>query len=84
MALTFSGLASIPHQETMKLRNFPEATPKAHFEGLNFISYRFSVLKASKKSIMWSLPCIVLTSISLMYTFMFRSIYSRNILFTGL
>jgi hypothetical protein len=50
LALTFSLLASIPHQKTMKPRNFLEATPKAHFDGLSFISYCLKVSKASERS----------------------------------
>jgi hypothetical protein len=46
-ARIFSGLASIPLLETIYPRNFPEDTPKAHFEGFNFIPYCFSVAKAS-------------------------------------
>jgi len=31
----------------MKPRNFPDATPKAHLLGFNFILYRLSVSKVS-------------------------------------
>ena len=33
IALTFLGFASIPLCDTMKSRNFPEETPKAHLDG---------------------------------------------------
>ena len=39
MALSYAGLASIPLWVTMKPRNRPELTPKAHFKGFSFIPY---------------------------------------------
>jgi hypothetical protein len=36
-AFTFSGFASIPLCDTMKPKNLPEETPKAHLDGFNFI-----------------------------------------------
>ena len=37
MALTFSGLASIPRCETMNPRNLLDKTPNTHFVGFNLI-----------------------------------------------
>ncbi|XP_023886377.1 uncharacterized protein LOC111998512 [Quercus suber] len=37
MACTFSRFASIPLWDTMNPKNFPDATPKAHLLGFNFI-----------------------------------------------
>ena len=37
MAFTFSIFVSIPLCDTMKQRNFPEDTPKAHLAGFSFI-----------------------------------------------
>ena len=47
MAFTFSGFASIPLRDTMKLRNFPEETLKAHLAGFSFILYCLNVLNIS-------------------------------------
>jgi hypothetical protein len=44
-ARTFSGFASIPRHETIKPRNLPEDTPKAHFAGLSFIRFFLRILK---------------------------------------
>ena len=50
IALIFFGFASIPLCETMNPRNFPDATPKVHLLGFNFILYRLSVSKVSCRS----------------------------------
>ena len=39
MALSYAGLASIPLWVTIKPRNQPALTPKAHFKGFSFIPY---------------------------------------------
>ena len=39
MALSCAGLASIPLLVTIKPRNRPTLTPKAHFKGFSFIPY---------------------------------------------
>ena len=39
MALSCAGLASIPLWVTIKPRNRPDLTPKAHFEGFSFMPY---------------------------------------------
>ena len=50
IALTLSGFASISLCDTMNPRNFPEETPKAHFDGFSFMLYYLSVLNVSLKS----------------------------------
>ena len=47
IAWILSGFASIPLCETIKPRNFPDVTLKAHLPGFNFILYRLSVSKVS-------------------------------------
>ena len=42
MALSYAGLASIPLWVTIKPRNRPALTPKAHFKGFSFIPYSLS------------------------------------------
>ena len=37
IALTFSGLASMPHYETINPKNLPNETPNTHFAGFNLI-----------------------------------------------
>ena len=37
MAVIFSGLASIPHSDTMYPSSFPFKTPKTHFSGFNLM-----------------------------------------------
>jgi len=39
MAETFSGLALIPHSDTMNPRSMPRGTPKTHFSGLSLIPF---------------------------------------------
>jgi hypothetical protein len=45
IADTFSGLESIPRQETIYPSNFPEGTPKVHFSVFSFILYFLRLLK---------------------------------------
>jgi hypothetical protein len=47
IADTFSGLGSIPRQETIYLSNFPEGTPNVHLLGFSLI---FNFLRLSKVS----------------------------------
>ena len=42
-----SGFASIPLLLTMKPRNFPAETPKAHLAGFSFILYSLKIWNAS-------------------------------------
>jgi hypothetical protein len=65
MALILSGLALIPLYETIKPRNLPEETPKAHLLGFSFIWYLRSVLNVSSKSFRWSSSSLDLISMSL-------------------
>ena len=44
-----SGFASIPRLLTMKPKNFPADTPKAHLAGFNFMLYSFKIWNASDK-----------------------------------
>ena len=62
MALILSGLASMPLYETIKPRNLPEETLKAHLLGFSFIWYLRSVLNVSSKSFKWSSSSLDLTS----------------------
>ena len=44
-----SGFASIPRLLTMKPRNFPADTPKAHLAGFSFMLYSLRIWNASDK-----------------------------------
>ena len=44
-----SGFASIPRLLTMKPRNFPADTPKAHFARFSFMLYSLGIWNASDK-----------------------------------
>ena len=46
MAFSCMGFASIPLYVTMKPRDFPALTPKAHFKGFSFIPYSRRMSKA--------------------------------------
>ena len=48
-AFILSGFASIPQLLTIKPKNFPVETPKAHLAGFNFISYLFRIWNASAR-----------------------------------
>ena len=45
----FSGFASIPRWLTMKPRNFPADTPKAHLDGFSFMLYFLRIRNASDR-----------------------------------
>ena len=64
MALSWMGLASIPLRVTMKPRNLPRLTLKAHFKGLSFMPYLRNNSKVSSKCIVWSGRSFDFTSIS--------------------
>ena len=51
IALSCAGFASIPLCVTMKPKNRPALTPKAHFKGLNFIPYALRRSKASYRCV---------------------------------
>ena len=44
-----SGFASIPRLLTMKPKNFPADTPKAHLAGFNFMLYSLRIWNASDR-----------------------------------
>ena len=44
-----SGFASIPRWLTMKPRNFPTDTPKAHLAGFSFMLYFLRIWNASDR-----------------------------------
>ena len=46
-AFILSGFASIPRLLTIKPKNFPTETPKAHLDGFNFMLYSFRIWNAS-------------------------------------
>ena len=48
-AFILSGFASIPWLLTMKPKNFPTETPKAHLAGFNFRLYSLRILNASDR-----------------------------------
>ena len=66
MALIYAGFASIPLCVTMKPKNQPALTPKAHFKGLSFMLYAIKRSKASYRCIVWfgrSFDCTSISSI---------------------
>ena len=48
-AVILSGFASIPRLLTIKPKNFPAETPKAHLARFNFILYFFRIWNASAR-----------------------------------
>ena len=48
-AFILSGFASIPRFLTIKPKNFPTETPKAHLAGFNFMFYFFRIWNASAR-----------------------------------
>ena len=65
MALSWMGLASIPLCVTIKLRNLPELTLKAHFKVLSFMPCLRNNSKVSGKCVVWSGHSLNFMSISL-------------------
>jgi hypothetical protein len=65
MAAIFSGLASMPHSETMKPRSMPRGTPKTHFLGLSFTPFALRHLNVISRSERRSEAFLVLTTKSL-------------------
>ena len=49
IAFILSGFVSIPRLLTIKPKNFPAETPKAHFAGFNFMLYSFRIRNASTR-----------------------------------
>ena len=48
-AFILSGFASIPRWLTIKPRNFPADTPKAHLAGFSFMLYFLKIWNASDR-----------------------------------
>ena len=63
IALSWAGFASIPLCVTMKPKNRPALTPKAHFKGLSFMSYALRRSKASCRCVVWSWRSLDFTNI---------------------
>jgi hypothetical protein len=64
IADTFSGLGSIPFQETIYPTSFPECTPNVHFLGFNLILNFLRFVKVSARSEMSPSSSRVLTTTS--------------------
>jgi hypothetical protein len=64
MAAIFSGLASMPHLETMNPRSMPRGTSKTHFSGLSFTLFAFRHLNVTSRSERRSEAFLVLTMMS--------------------
>jgi hypothetical protein len=64
MAAIFSGLASMPHSETMNPRSMPWGTPKTHFSGLSFMPFARRHLNVTSRSERRSKAFLVLTTMS--------------------
>ena len=84
IALSWAWLASIPLWVTMKPRNQPTLTLKAHFKGLSFMTYALRRSKAYCRCIVWSGRSLDFTNISSIYTSMVLPSSGLNILVTGL
>ena len=78
IAWILSGFASIPLCETVKPRNFPDETLKAHLLGFSFMLYHLSMSKGFWRSSKCYASFAVLTNISSMYTSTFRPICGQN------
>ena len=83
-AWILSGFALIHLCETMKPRNFPDETPKAHIFGFNFTLYHLSMSKVSCRSSKCCVSFALLINMSSTYTSTFYPIYGRNIWLTSL
>jgi hypothetical protein len=64
MAAIFSGLASMPHSETMNPRSMPQGTPKTHFSRLSFTPFALRHLNVISRSERRSKAFLVLTTMS--------------------
>ena len=78
MASTFSGLGSMPHWETMKLKSIPRGTPKTHFSGLSFTPLALRQSNAILRSATRSSAFLDFTTMSSTYASMFYPIWSPN------
>ena len=82
-ARIFSGFDSMPFWFTIKPRNFPDATPKAHLSGLSIIWYLRSTQSVRSRSWTWSAVSLDFTSILSTQTSMIFLICSLNIMISG-
>jgi hypothetical protein len=64
MATIFSGLALMPHSETMNPRSMPRGTPKTHFSGLSFTLFAFRHLNVTSRLERRSEAFLILTTLS--------------------
>ena len=84
IALSCAGFSSIPLCVTMKPKNRPTLTLKAHFKGLSFIPYALRRSKASCRCVVWFGRSFDFTSILSIYTSMVLPSNGLNILVTSL
>ena len=63
-----SRFASIPRLLTMKPKNFPAETPKAHLDGFSFLLYSLRIWNALDRRAMWSSAVVDFTNMSSIYT----------------
>jgi len=64
MAETFSGLASIPHSDTINPRSMPRGIPKMYFSGLSLIPFALRHWNVSSRSATRPLAFLDLTIMS--------------------
>jgi hypothetical protein len=64
MAVIFSGLASMPHSETMNPKSMPQGTLKTHFSGLSFTPFALRHRNVVSRSERRSEAFLVLTTMS--------------------
>jgi hypothetical protein len=64
IALIFSGLASIPLTKTRHPSSFPLLTPNMHFSGFSFNPALWRLVKALRRSWMWSCLSLLYTTMS--------------------
>ena len=67
MAEAFSGLASIPHSDTMNPRSMPRGTSKTYFSGFSLIPLALRHQKVLSRSATRPLAFIDLTMMLFMY-----------------
>jgi hypothetical protein len=63
-AVTFSGLGSMPHWETMYPSSMPRGTPKMHFSGFSFTLLAHRQSNAMRRSLTRSLVFLVFKTMS--------------------
>jgi hypothetical protein len=80
MAKIFSGLASMPHSETMKPKSMPQGTPKAHFLGFSLMFFSSRQQNVASRLVTRLLASLDLTTISSMYASMVHQMRSLKTL----